>query len=56
MMHGSTLTLPMDPGYTAHREAEQRRRETKDWLRKREQELGFTVEAPPLSPDELTQH
>lgn len=49
-MQGSTLTLPTDSGYTAHRDAEQRCRETREWLAKRERELGFT-EAPLTAPE-----
>jgi hypothetical protein len=40
MRQKSQLVLPCDPGYTAHREAEKRRQETRDWLRQRERASG----------------
>ena len=32
---------PLDAGYTAHREAERRREETREWLKQRERELSM---------------
>jgi hypothetical protein len=32
----SRLILPCDPEYTAHREAQKRRQETREWLLQRE--------------------
>lgn len=49
MMQGSTLLLPIDAAYTAHREAAKRQRETRAWLEQRERELGFVDDAPPLA-------
>jgi hypothetical protein len=46
MSHASNLVLPLDPGYTAHREAEERRKETREWLRRREPES----QAPSIVP------
>jgi hypothetical protein len=41
---------PLDARYTAHRDADERRRQTREWLRQRE--LGFVVgDAPPVVPD-----
>jgi hypothetical protein len=53
-MHVSLLS-PMDANYTGHRDDARRRLETKEWLRKRERELGFT-QAPPTAPEDQTQH
>jgi len=50
MRHTSTLVLPSDPGYTGHREAEKRHRETLDWLRHRERELDHATDALVLVP------
>jgi hypothetical protein len=36
MRQKSRLVLPCDPEYTAHREAERRRQETRQWLSQRE--------------------
>lgn len=36
MRQTSRLVLPCDPQYTAHREAEKRRQETREWLLQRE--------------------
>ena len=35
----SGVLLPYDPQYVGHREAEKRRRETREWLRQRELKL-----------------
>jgi hypothetical protein len=47
MRQKSQLVLPCDPGYTAHREAEKRRQETRDWLRQRERASA----TPPIVPE-----
>jgi hypothetical protein len=54
MPHASTLVLPTDPSYTAHREAEKQHQETLGWLRRRERALtdAATSEAPSLVPDD----
>jgi hypothetical protein len=51
MTQGSNLISPLDAEYTEHRKAEVRRRETRDWLRDRERELGFINDAPSVAPD-----
>jgi hypothetical protein len=47
MRDTSHLVLPCDPGYTAHRDAEKRHRETRNWLRQREREIA----APSIVPE-----
>jgi hypothetical protein len=51
MMKDSTLISPIDPRYTGHRDAEERHRQTRDWLAKRERELGIVSDAPPVAPE-----
>jgi hypothetical protein len=50
MTQASKLTSPLDAEYAEHREAEERRRETRAWLEKRERELGFVKDAPSVAP------
>jgi len=52
----STLISPIDAKYTGHREAEERRRQTREWLDKRERDLGFVSDAPAVAPDKDHQH
>lgn len=47
----STLISPLDPRYTGHREAKDRQRETREWLARRERELGCVIDAPPVAPE-----
>jgi hypothetical protein len=47
MRQKSTLVLPCDPEYIAHREAQRRRRETREWLLQRER----ANLAPSIVPD-----
>jgi hypothetical protein len=47
MRQKSQLVLPCDPEYTAHREAEKRRQETREWLLQRER----ASVAPSIVPD-----
>jgi hypothetical protein len=51
MQATSNLILPIDPEYTGHREAEQRHRETREWLRRRERELDLHTDMPSIAPD-----
>jgi hypothetical protein len=51
MTKASTLISPIESQYTGHREADDRRRQTREWLRKREQELGFVRDAPLTAPE-----
>lgn len=43
-MQGSTLILPLDAAYTAHRDALKRQQETQAWLERRERELAKVSE------------
>jgi hypothetical protein len=56
MTQTSAIILPIDPQYTAHREAEERRRQTREWLAKREHELGFVSDAPSVAPENREKH
>jgi len=47
MRQKSSLVLPCDPAYTAHREAQKRRQETREWLLQRER----ASVAPSIVPD-----
>ena len=49
-MQDSSLTSPLDPQYTGHRDAERRHQETIDWLKRRERELGFVKDVPSVAP------
>jgi hypothetical protein len=51
MTQASNLISPVDARYTEHRDAEQRHRETREWLIQRERELGFIKDAPPVAPE-----
>ena len=53
MIKASSLISSIGPRYSGHRDAEQRRRETREWLARRERELGFVTDAPPVAPDEV---
>jgi hypothetical protein len=50
MTQASKLTSPLEAEYAEHREAEERRRETREWLERRERVLGFVKDAPPVAP------
>jgi hypothetical protein len=56
MTKASTLISPIDSQYIAHREAEERRRRTREWLRQRERELGFADDAPSVAPEKIEQY
>ena len=45
----SKIVLPYEPDYVGGREAERRRKETKQWLRRRERELA--EQSSPLAPE-----
>ncbi len=47
MPQTSNVILPYEPNYQGHREEARRRKETKEWLRRREQ----AVKSPPIAPD-----
>jgi hypothetical protein len=44
------LISPLDAEFAEHREAVERRRETREWLEHRERELGFVKDAPSVAP------
>jgi hypothetical protein len=50
MRPSSKVILPYEPGYTGHWEKEKRRKETKEWLRRREQELRDRLNSPSIVP------
>jgi hypothetical protein len=51
MTQAPHLPNPLDAEYVEHREAEERHRQTLEWLKQRERELGFIKDAPPVAPD-----
>ena len=51
MIKETIVTSPLDTRYSAHRDAERRRRETREWLKQRERELGFLKDAPSVAPE-----
>jgi hypothetical protein len=51
MRQTSRLVLPCDPQYTAHREAEKRRQETRKWLLQRER-ASIAPSIVPEAPEE----
>ena len=55
MTQASNVT-PLDAEYVEDREVEVRRRETHEWLRQRERELGFVTDAPSVAPGKKSQH
>jgi hypothetical protein len=55
MTHALNQISPLDAEYVEHREAAERRRETREWLKKRESELGFVKDAPPVVPGTKSQ-
>ena len=53
MPQETIVTGPLDTRYSAHREAERRRMETREWLKRRERELGMITDAPSVAPEQL---
>jgi len=54
MLPTSKLVLPYEPNYTGHREAEKRRKQTREWLRQRDRVLQRReLESPPPRTPEL---
>jgi hypothetical protein len=47
----SKVILPYEPGYTGHWEMEKRRKETRDWLREREQQVRDRMNTPSIVPE-----
>ena len=50
MSQASKFISPLDAQFSEHREAAERRRETREWLEQRERELGFVKDAPSVAP------
>ena len=48
MVATSKIILPYEPGYVANKEADKRRKETKERLRQRERECAERQQQPPL--------
>ena len=51
MRPNSKVILPYEPGYTGHWEAEKRRKETREWLCKREQQVRDRRNTPSIVPE-----
>jgi hypothetical protein len=51
MLSESRIVLPYEPQYSGHREAEKRRKQTHDWLARRERELAELHRSPSIVPD-----
>jgi hypothetical protein len=51
MRPSSKVILPYEPGYTGHWEMEKRYKETKEWLRRREQEIRDRLNSPSIVCD-----
>ena len=44
----SKVILPYEPGYTGHWEMEKRRKETREWLRERGQQVRDRINTPSI--------
>ena len=51
MRPNSKVILPYEPGYTGDWEMEKRRKETRDWLREREQQVRARMNTPSIVPE-----
>ena len=49
----SNIILPYEPGYVANKEADKRRKETKERLRQREREFAERQQPPLIVPERL---
>jgi hypothetical protein len=49
----SKIMLPYEPEYVGHREADERRRRTKEWLQLRERELA--ERSPSIVPEHVSE-
>jgi hypothetical protein len=54
MRPSSKVILPYEPGCTGHWEMEKRRKETKEWLRRREQEVRDRLNSPSIVPHQTS--
>ena len=48
MRPNSKVILPFEPGYTGHWEMEKRRKETREWLRERGQQVRDRINTPSI--------
>ena len=46
----SKVILPYEPGYSGHWEMEKRRKETREWLRERGQQVRDRINTPSIVP------
>jgi hypothetical protein len=53
MVATSKIILPYEPGYVANKEADKRRKETKERLRQREREFAERQQPPLIVPQRL---
>ena len=53
MVATSTIILPYEPGYVANKEADKRRKETKERLQQREREFAERQQPPSIVPERL---
>jgi hypothetical protein len=53
MVATSKIILPYEPGYVANKEADKRRKETKERLRQREREFAERQQPPSIVPERL---
>jgi hypothetical protein len=55
MVATSKIILPYEPGYVANKEADKRRKETKERSRQREREFAERQQPPSIVPERLSQ-
>ncbi len=53
MVATSKIVLPYEPGYVGNKEADKRRKETKERLRQREREFAERQQPPLIVPQRL---
>jgi len=53
MVATSKIVLPYEPGYVGNKEADKRRKETKERLRQREREFAERQQPPLIMPQRL---
>ena len=53
MVATSKIILPYEPGYVANKEADKRRKETKERLQQREREFAERQQPPSIVPERL---
>ena len=53
MVATSKIILPYEPGYVANKEADKRRKETKERLRQRDREFAERQQPPSIVPERV---